>query len=285
MADTTMSQDSREIFRDYLKNFGFEDNQINALLPQIQTWSSQSFTPQQISNDLLPTTTQFKERFSANAARVKAGLPALSPSQYLATEESYKQVMSSYGLPTAFAQNNQMIQKFLEADVSPGEVQQRIKNAADVVNSSDPMYKDALSQMYGLTQGDMIAHLLDPEQMAPIVARKAQAAQYGAAALNQGLDITPDQTAMFEQYAGGVGTGVDIQKGMQQVAYMTPELQTLGAISGQNYDQTTAEQEVFGGLASAQRKREQLVNEEQNRFTGRSNVSEKSLSGGTAGNL
>ena len=71
----------------------------------------------------------------------------------------------------------------------------------------------------------------------------------------------------------------------RSVAEMTPGLQTLGQISGRGYNQQTAENEVFGGLASAKRAREQLTQEEKDRFTGRSNVESKSLISDTSGLL
>ena len=135
--------------------------------------------------------------------------------------------------------------------------------------------------MYGLDAGHMIAHILDPEAAAPLVEKQAKAVEYGAAAARQGLTQAP--TGQYEQYAAGVGTGVGAEQGMAQVAAMTPGLSALAQMSGDQYSQQTAEQEVFGGLASAQRKRQKLVAEEEARFTGRSNIESKSLQGDTAG--
>jgi hypothetical protein len=229
---------------------------------------------------LLQDTPEYKQRFAANDARRKAGLPVLSPAEYLATEESYRQIMQSAGLPKGFYDSPTDFQKFLEGDVAPTELKARVDAAAKAVDNSDPYYTQSLREMYGLSSGDMIAHLLDPAVAAPLVEKQSKAAEYGAAALRQGLAIN---TKNFEQYAGGIGTGIGAEQGMQQVAEITPGLSNLATISGTNYNQSTAESEVFGGLASAKRKRDQLVAQEEGRFTGRSNVDSKSLQGGTTG--
>ena len=237
------------------------------------------------SNDtiamMLQDTPEYKQRFSGNDARLKAGLPVLSPAEYLATEEAYRQVLRSAGLPKGFYDSSDDFAKFISNDISPTEIKQRVDMAAKAVDNTDPYYTQSLREMYGLSTGDMIAHLLDPDKAQPMVLKQARAAEFGAAAARQGLQVTaPSQ---YEQYAAGVGTGVGAEQGMQAVAEMLPEMQKLGAISGDQYTQQTAEQEVFGGLASAKRKRQQLMQQEESRFTGRSNVDTKSLQGGLEG--
>ena len=237
------------------------------------------------SNDtialMLQDTPEYKQRFSGNDARLKAGLPVLSPAEYLATEEAYRQVLRSAGLPKGFYDSSDDFAKFISNDISPTEIKQRVDMAAKAVDNTDPYYTQSLREMYGLSTGDMIAHLLDPDKAQPMVLKQARAAEFGAAAARQGLQVTaPSQ---YEQYAAGVGTGVGAEQGMQAVAEMLPEMQKLGAISGDQYTQQTAEEEVFGGLASAKRKRQQLMQQEESRFTGRSNVDTKSLQGGLEG--
>lgn len=230
---------------------------------------------------LLQDSPEYKKRFSANDARVKAGLPVLSPKEYLATESAYKSILRNAGLPKGFYDDHSDFQKMIAGDVSATELKQRVDAAAKAIDSSDPYYKEALQNMYGLDAGHMIAYTLDPERALPLVEKQAKAVEYGAAALRQGLTTAP--TSQYEAYASGVGTGVGAEQGMAQIAEMTPGLTTLGQISGDQYSQQTAEQEVFGGLASARRKRQKLTQEEEARFTGRSNVESGSLGSGMTG--
>jgi len=223
----------------------------------------------------------YTQRFAGNVARVKAGLPPLDPATYISNETAYKSALRSAGLPKGFYDSQDAFAKLIANDVSPTEFNQRISAAKQAIDNTDPYYTQALQNMYGLDAGHMVAHLLDPEAAAPLVEKQAKAVEYGAAAARQGLSQSP--VSDYEAYAGGLGTGVGAEAGMAQIAAMTPGLTTLAQISGDQYNQKTAEQEVFGGLASAQRKREQLVSQEEQRFTGRSNVDSKSLSGDNVG--
>jgi len=258
----------------------FEGYGLGSLASRIAEFLVQGYSQDTVSL-LLQDSPEYRQRFAANDARVKAGLPVLSPKEYLATESAYRAVLQNAGLPKGFYDDQSDFERMIAGDVSATELNQRVSAAAKAIDNTDPYYRDALQNMYGLDAGHMIAHLLDPEKAAPLVEKQAKAVEYGAAALRQGL--TPASTSQYEDYAGGMGTGVGAEQGMAQVAAMTPGLTTLGQISGTGYNQQTAEQEVFGGLASAQRARQKLTAEEEARFTGRSNVDSKSLQGDTAG--
>lgn len=225
----------------------------------------------------------YNQRFAGNIARAKNGLPPLDPATYISNETAYTNALRSAGLPKGFYDSQDSFAKLIANNVSPTEFNQRISAAKKAIDNTDPYYTQALQNMYGLDAGHMIAHILDPEVAAPLVEKQAKAVEYGAAAARQGLSQAP--VSDYEAYAGGLGTGVGAEAGMAQIASMTPGLTTLGQISGTGYNQQTAEQEVFGGLASAQRARQKLTAEEEARFTGRSNIDSKSLQGDTAGQL
>jgi len=269
------SQDAIANLTKTFENFG-----LGSLAPRIVEFYTQGYKSDTIML-LLQDTPEFKQRFAANDARVKAGMPVLSPKEYLATESTYRAILRDAGLPKGFYDDQSDFERLISGDVSATELKQRVDAAAKAVDNTDPYYRDALQNMYGLDAGMMIAHILDPEKAAPLVQKQAKAVEYGAAAARQGLTQSP--VSQYEAYAGGLGTGVGAEQGMAQIASMTPGLTALAQISGDQYSQATAEEEVFGGLASAQRKRQKLVAEEEARFTGRSNVESKSLKGDTAG--
>jgi len=274
------TDDARDIFKTMLSSYGFSDDQIGQLLPQVMQWNS-TYTSAEIANTLLPTTSVYKERFAGNETRIKNGLQPLPLAQYLSLESAYKQVLKRSGLPKGFYDNTSDFANLIANDVSGSELVSRIDAAKRVVDNADPYYTQSLQSMYGLDSGHMIAHILDPEAAAPLVERQTKAVEYGAAAMRQGLATGP--VSQYEQYAAGVGTGVGAEAGMAQVAAMTPGLETLAQISGDQYSQATAEQDVFGGLASARRKAQQLSQQEIDRFTGRSNVVSGSLNADNVG--
>ena len=275
MADTT--EDAIVNLTKTFENFG-----LGSLASRIAEYMKMGYSSDTVSL-LLQDSPEYKERFSANDARVKAGLPVLSPKDYLATESSYRAILQNAGLPKGFYDNKSDFDKLISNDISGTELNRRVSAAQKALDNTDPYYKEALQNMYGLDAGHMIAHILDPEAATPLVERQAKAVEYGAAAARQGL--TQASVSQYEAYASGVGTGVGAEQGMAQVAEIAPGLTTLGQISGDQYSQDTAQQEVFGGLASARRKRQQLTQQEQDRFTGRSNVDTGSLSSGSTGQV
>jgi len=277
MADLTASEK-----QDAIANLRarFASYNLGSLADRIAEYIYQGYS-EDTTSLLLQDSPEYKQRFAANDARMKAGLPVLSPKEYLATESTYKSILQDAGLPKGFYDDQSDFQKFIEKDLSANAVKRRVDAAARAVDNTDPYYKEAMQNMYGLDAGHMIAHLLDPEAALPLIEKQAKAVEYGAAALRQGLTQAP--TSQYEQYASGIGTGTGAEEGMAKIAAMTPGLTTLAQISNDQYNQGTAEQEIFGGLASAQRKRQQLSQQEVDRFTGRSNVASGSLNADNTG--
>jgi len=229
---------------------------------------------------LLRETTAYKKRFAANDARVKAGLPALSPAEYLATETSYRQIMRASGLPAGFYDKPDDFQKFLENDVSPSEIQNRVTSAANFIDSASAEQKALFSQWY--TKGDMIAYALDPNRAAPLVGKSFAAAQIGGEATSHGLGI--DQT-MAETLAS---KGISADQASQGFGIIQQNLgndQKLGAMSGDNITGYDAMREVFLNDGSVTQRRDRLASQERARFGGSSAVGGGSLGRSSAGQL
>jgi hypothetical protein len=71
----------------------------------------------------LQDTEEYKTRFKANQARLKAGLQVLQPAEYLNLEDGYRQVLRSYGM-TQFA-TDEYVQQFIANDVSAKELSEK----------------------------------------------------------------------------------------------------------------------------------------------------------------
>jgi hypothetical protein len=280
MADSVVPpMDARDIFTKQLKGLGFTDSQINELLPQVTQWQS-VYTPTQIVTDLLPTTTVYQQRFSANENRIKNGLPPLTASQYLSAEESYRSVLKDAGLPSGFYDSSDDFAGFIGQDTSPAEIKTRADAAARAVNNTDPAYTQALRDIYGIDEGMMTAFMLDADRALPLIEKQAKAVEFGTAAVKQGLQATK----LGEQFAQrGPATGYSAEQGYSAIAGMLPTAQNLGQIYGETYDQATAEQEVFSGLESAKRKRQKLGQMETSTFSGQSGVAAGSLKSSKSG--
>ena len=128
----------------------------------------------------------YKERFKANDARMKAGLPELSPGEYIGLEDQYKQVIRSNGLPQGFYDTTDDITKLISGDVSPSEFQSRITNGYNAVANADPEVRRQMQDLYGVSEGHLAAYFLDPTRGEPLLQQQAQAAKIAARGLESG---------------------------------------------------------------------------------------------------
>lgn len=257
-----------------LKNYGLE-----SLASTVLGYIQQGYTSDTISI-LLPETPAYKQRFSANDARRAAGLPVLSPAEYLATESSYRQIMSASGLPIGFYDQPSDFTDFLSKDISPTEVQGRVRAAADFVDQSDPSTKDFYSQWY--SRGDMIASALDTTRAATVVEQRFKAATAAGAAQNAGMTISQQQA---ERVAAAGLSQAQTRAGVTEAANLAGNTARLGQIYGGTYNADSAISEVFfnGGAAAAARKK--LSSQERGMFGGSDNTPGKSLSRRQAGQV
>lgn len=208
----------------------------------------------------------YQQRFSANADRIKKGLPALTPAQYVATEQSYKQVLSQYGLPPGFYDSPNDLHDFIAKDVSPQELQTRATAAQQTWLSNDSATKTAWRQMYGLSDGAAIAAILDPDTALPIVQRQANAAQMGGEALRQGLTVDKQR---FENWSDQGISAAQAQKGIDQTALEAPAMARFAQRFGESYSQGTALDANVANNAAAAQKRQGLINNETALFSSR----------------
>jgi hypothetical protein len=231
----------------------------------------------------------YKKRFSANAQRVAKGLKSLSESEYIQLEDQYQDVMRRYGLPETYYTRGEMgiqegFTKFLEGDVSPVELEDRISTAQKRVLNANPEVTQALKQFYpDITNADILAYTLDPKNAIENIKRKVTAAEIGGAAIQSGLQT--GMTRAEELGAAGI-TKAQAQQGFGTIAGGLERGSQLASIYGENpYTQTTAEQEVFGlaGKTEAEKQRKKLTGLEKATFSGQTGLTSGALARDRAG--
>lgn len=251
---------------------------LESLAPKILGFVQEGYDTSTISYELQQTA-EWKKRFAANEARVKAGLSVLTPQEYIATERSYRQIMQSAGVPAGFYDQTTDFEKFLAQDVSPQEVQNRVQAATDFVNRADPREMAAFKKFY--TTGDMIAFALDPKRAAPLVGKAFAAASIEGQATAQGLNV---DKAKAEQLAS---VGVDRNTAQQGFALISQEIDNankLAAVSGEGgFTTNDLIDETFNASASVAERRKKLGQQEKGRFTGTSGIGQGSLSTNSGG--
>jgi hypothetical protein len=251
----------------------FKQYGLEALVSPLKSLIEEGVSPSEFTLRLRETDA-YKKRFAANAQRVAKGLRALSEAEYIGTEDQYQDVMRRYGMPESYYTKGELgiqsgFEKFLAGDVSAVELEDRIQTAQNRVVNSNPEVAKALKEFYpGISNGDILAYVLDPANAIEQIKRKVTAAEIGGAAIQSGLKT--GMTRAEELAAAGI-TKQQAQQGFQTVAEVAPRGSQLAEIYGQSpYTQTTAEQEVFGlaGATEASKQRKKLTQLETAAFSG-----------------
>jgi len=157
----------------------------------------------------------YQQRFSGNAARLRAGLPELDPASYIQLETQYRDTLRSNGLPLGFYDQTDDFRALIENDVSPAELNDRVQQGYRAVADADPEVKRQMQQLYGVTEGELVAYFLDPQRTAPILTRQARAAQIAARSAEQaGIQLTG---GLAEDLARRGITETEAQRGFAEI--------------------------------------------------------------------
>lgn len=257
---TASNRNAYELLKNLLKDYGIE-----SLAPAVLTLLQKGYTQETVVV-MLQETPEYKQRFAANEARVKAGLSVLSPAEYIQQEKAYRQVLESYGMPKGFYDQTSDFTQWLIDDVSPNEVNERARAAAEAVSSSDQYYLQGLRNM-GLGEGDVIASMLDRSRALPILQKVIKTSQIAAEAYRNKLDISEARASYF----AGLGVTQDrAREAYQVIGEIGDTARKLGDVYGEKFGQEDLEEELLGGSGLASQKRRRLANREAGQFGGSS---------------
>lgn len=263
---TGAQRDAATALTSIFKNYGLE-----SLAPKILSYVQNGMSADTIAIEL-QNTSEYKQRFSANDARIKAGLPALSPSEYLATERSYRQIMQAAGMPLGFYDSPSDFSKWLEMDVSPTEVKARVDSAQEAINQAPAETLDYLKQWYGI--GDLVAFALDPKKAQPLIDQKIKASEAAAMAKSQGVSIGQ---GLAEQVGKQGYTLAQMQQGFGAVGQDAASLAKLSDIYGGAVTQDDLVKDVLLNDAASGKKVKGLASQERAAFGGTSGAGKTSL--------
>lgn len=224
---------------------------------------------------LIQDTSEYKQRFSGNEKRKAAGIPVLAPRDYLSVEASYRQILSTAGMPYGFYDQASDYADWIGHDVAPQEISTRVGLAVEAADRMDANTAKVFQDWYGVGKNDLAAFFLDQDRALPHMQKTAKAVQLGGDYARDGLSTS---SAQAEQLAGLAGTR-DINTLAQQVADATKGGEKLSNIyGGADYRQADAEAEVFANSEEARRRRLGLSAMETAAFAGSSGVGQTTLS-------
>lgn len=251
-----------------LANYGLEG--IDKVIAQIR-----ADFPEIDQNDLLTLlktdpkyNSLYVKRFAGNAKRIAAGIEPLSDSDYLTAEKEYEKIFTAYDTPSL--KNRDYYATLIANRMDAEDVSKRLDMGYQVYKGN-PNIKNAFNQFYGtVTDGDVVAAMLDPATQIPLLQKKITVAEIGGAALQQNLSTSLVSAQELEGY--GV-TGAEAQAGYSAIAQtMTPYEKLLEISTGQDVKaqnvQTRLEAAKFKNSAAELMALEQEKQKELGRFSG-----------------
>ncbi len=275
---STVDVDAYTLLESTFKDYGLEE-----LVPEIKRFMEEGLGSNQAAVELRKTTA-YINRFRGNEIRRAAGLNVVSEATYLELENSYNETLRAYGLQGYFGVDRKVSQSkmadIIGNDISATEFKDRIDTVVTRVNNSDPNIKATLKSFYGIQDDDLVKYFLNPKENLPKLQQKVLSAEIGSEAIKQNLLTDVTSASALAQL--GI-TKEQAREGYQGIAGVLPTTTKLGQIYGEegiNYTQKTAEEEVFGQLESAKRKRLKLAEKEVGTFSGAAGLGRNALGSG-----
>jgi len=259
--EETAANEKRDIFKtieETMISYGFTPSEYTELSKYIQEGLiNPKMGPNQMILELrqLPT---YKARFAGNQTLLKNNKNALSEANYLLQEIAYTATLKQYGLENLSTRSQ--FAEFIGNSISVLEVGKRADIAINRVKNVDPAIEAQLRAYYpGITAKDIVSYFLNPAETLPLLEKKINTAEIGAAASSFKLDIDEQRANMFS----GLGiTQATAQQGYKNIAQeILPVSKKLSDVYREdkiNYDQKTAEQEQFnlvGGTEAANQRK------------------------------
>lgn len=261
----TAGESAFTVFRNYLNQFG-----LGALAADVEKYKIEGLSDQELLMKLRTESDAYKKRFAANEQRIKNGLRALSEAEYILKEDAYQEKMRQYGLPESYYARGDMgrqegFEKLIANDVSAVELEDRLQTAQDRLLNAAPEIMNQLKGYYNISQGDILAYILDPQNALPQIKRRVQAAEIGGAAVQSGLAVDKARAEMLAQ-AGVSGAAYKAaspvikqaaERGAQLASFFgeTPYTQQTAesmALKAGDYASAIEQTTKLGALESAQ---------------------------------
>lgn len=222
----------------------------------------------------------YQKAFPAMKALRDRGM-TITESEYRATEQSYRDTLSFYGLAGSVYDDPKTYTNLMESLVSPRELEERLDDARSVSQATDPNVRKALTDYYGINANDLMMYALDPKgQGKDHVERLARSAVLAGVAetTRLGLSRTYAESLAMDTVMDN-RTEADVREMFQTASGLQAEQSRLANIEGNTFGGEDAVDVVVKKDAEKILKSRQRAQREQARFSGSSGINSGSLKG------
>jgi hypothetical protein len=291
-----------EAAADMFRAAGLDEAFVNSLMDTIKGVYAVNVAPTtgQIKT-AINTSQAYKTRFKGNETirqrmangQGRPGDQILSPAEYIALENTYRTIFSDAEMPAGYYDNVDDFANLIGNGVSASELKSRVDTAGSALREADSATLNTLQQYYNLSQGDLVAYLLDPTRAMPILEgrqtqgqyglnsreelqRQYATAQVGGAAARQGMDAGQALSEEIVQQ----GKGQYAEQAFAQAGAENENVKRLGSLYGEPLDFKDMVKETLsltGGVESG-KKRRKFASKERAAFGGQSAIDKTSLS-------
>lgn len=192
---------------------------LGSLQDTVKQWIINGYSDDRIKLEL-QNTDVFKQEFPEYEARIKANLTPMTPAEILSYRQTATKLMKDAGMPAGFYDQKDDFVQLVTSDLSPNELNERIRNGYTRVQQAPQEVKDTFAEYFG-AQGDnyLAAFFLDPTKSVDVIQRDLTQAEIGGAAYQYGFGMTKEQA---DRYAQQGITGAQARQVLGQAAQLQP---------------------------------------------------------------
>lgn len=286
---------ARDAVMQMFENTGLGDSFLKSLMDSIDQVYADNIAPTeaQVMNSIY-NSEAYKTRFSANETirkrmadgKGRPGDRLLKPAEYIETENTFREIISSAGLPTGFYDTQEDFSNFIANGVSASELTSRVNIAQSALQKADKNIVDALKNYYNLSQNDLVAYLLDKDKAFNIIEGRFQFStpelekQYKSAEIG-GMATRAGMTASkaFAEEIQTADKGAQAEEAFQTAATNQKDYKRLLGLAGEtvNTEDLVRQQLGLAGGTEVGIKTKKLASQERARFQQKSAIDTTSL--------
>jgi hypothetical protein len=204
---------------------------------------------------------EYQQRFPAMKALRTKGR-AITEAEYISYEKTVAGLMRRYGMPEGFYDQPDDFAKFLEAELSPAEISERVQMAARDAYSVPVEVRMELERLYGITAGALTAFYIDPDRATPELEKMSLAARLGGAAQRSGFGLlTKDEAERLAEL------GITPEQGAAGMSELIRSRELFQALPGERGGQNISrEQQLDAAFSNDAREQERIEKQRRQRL-------------------